>query len=151
MFLNRRLTPQSQIKATSKPVYQATRGVIRALMLLSILTAVSIVAALTQALARTPPLMDIRSKTPDAGAFTNARIVVSPQLTYDNGALIIQDGKVLDVGDRAAVPPDIITIDLPGEDYLPRLYRPVHRLQCGEEGKAQETVQQMTQTAKTSV
>lgn len=73
---------------------------------------------------QTTPPMGIRSKTPDAKAFTNAHIVVSPTLTYDNGTLIIKDGKVLEVGDKVAVPPDIITINLQGKTIYPGFIDP---------------------------
>ncbi len=74
--------------------------------------------------AQTTPQMGVRSKTPDAKAFTNARIIVSPSLTYDNATLIIKDGKVLEIGDNVSVPPDIVTIDLQGKTIYPGFIDP---------------------------
>ncbi|MFH1373521.1 MAG: amidohydrolase family protein [bacterium] len=74
--------------------------------------------------AQTTPAMGIRSKTPDARAFTNARIVISPDLVYDNATLVIKNGKVLDVGDRITIPDDIITIDLQGKTIYPGFIDP---------------------------
>jgi len=47
--------------------------------------------------AQTTPPMGIRSKTPDAGAFTNAHIIVSPTLTFDNGTLVIRVCGITDM------------------------------------------------------
>ncbi|MCP4566301.1 MAG: amidohydrolase family protein [FCB group bacterium] len=68
---------------------------------------------------QTTPRLGIRSKTPDARAFINARIIVSPEKVIENGTLVIKDGKVSAVGDRISVPAGVMTIDLKGKTIYP--------------------------------
>ena len=52
-------------------------------------------------------------------AFTNATVVISPDLTLDGATLLIRNGKILGVGKDLAVPNDAVTIDLQGKYITP--------------------------------
>ena len=108
------------IKAIHSPVKYGSSS----LNQLPILAFVSVFLFSTNILSQTTPTMGIRAKTPDARAFTNARIVVSPELVYDSGTLIIDDGKVVAVGDRVTIPADVLTIDLGGKTIYPGFIDP---------------------------
>ncbi|MCH9031343.1 MAG: amidohydrolase, partial [candidate division Zixibacteria bacterium] len=63
----------------------------------------------------TTPEYGIRDKTPSLRAFTNARIVVSPDLTYEKGSLVIDNGKIVSVGKNISVPKAARIVDLSGK------------------------------------
>jgi len=52
-------------------------------------------------------------------AFTNATIYVSPTNIISNGTLLIQNGKVIDVGRSVSIPANTVTIDLSGKTIYP--------------------------------
>ncbi|UCC96648.1 MAG: amidohydrolase family protein, partial [Phycisphaerales bacterium] len=87
--------------------------------------------------AQTTPQLGIRSKTPDAIAFTNARIIVRPDLTYDSATLVIAGGKVLDVGASVAVPEGTVTVDLEGRTIYPGFIDPFVEYGVGKTEKPQ--------------
>jgi len=51
--------------------------------------------------------------------FTNATIYVTPTQKIEKGTLLIQDGKVVSVGNNIAIPKNSITIDLAGKTIYP--------------------------------
>lgn len=65
--------------------------------------------------AQTTPELGIREHTPDARAFVNATIVVSPDKTIEKGTLLIEHGRIVAVGQGVKLPDGIVTVDL--EDY----------------------------------
>ena len=75
--------------------------------------------------AQTNPEFGIRDKTPRHIAFTNARIVVSPSQTVDNGTLLIENGLVKAVGASIDIPAHALTIDLNGKTIYPGFIDPV--------------------------
>ncbi|MGF1532858.1 MAG: amidohydrolase family protein [Bernardetiaceae bacterium] len=52
-------------------------------------------------------------------AFTNATIYVDPQTTLTNAHLLIQDGRILDVGQKVNIPASAITRDMTGKHIYP--------------------------------
>jgi imidazolonepropionase-like amidohydrolase len=76
------------------------------------------------AFAQTSPPNGIRSKTPALKAFVHAKIVVSPTRTIDDGTLVINDGKVQNVGVGIAIPEGATVVDLKGKTIYPGLIDP---------------------------
>lgn len=60
------------------------------------------------------PTTGLRDNTPAVHAFLNARIVVAPGKVIDRGNLVIRDGMIESVGERAPVPPDARTWNMEG-------------------------------------
>ncbi len=52
-------------------------------------------------------------------AFTNATIHVSPGQVIENGTLLIQDGKVKEVGKNVSIPGNSVQVDLKGKSIYP--------------------------------
>lgn len=52
-------------------------------------------------------------------AFTNARIVVNPTQIIEKATLLIQNGKVVNVGQNIAIPKNCTVIDLTGKSVYP--------------------------------
>lgn len=92
---------------------------IRLIVLFSLLAA----AAMGQT---TPPspTTGIRSKSPDLKAFTNATIVVSPDLQIEKGTLLIRDGHIVAVGAEIDIPDGTEIIDLKGYTIYPGFIDP---------------------------
>ncbi len=65
--------------------------------------------------AQTRPVMGLRSHTPNVFALTNARIVVSPGNTINNGTLVIRDGLIEAVGTNIIPPADALVKDMKGK------------------------------------
>ncbi|MFH6605036.1 amidohydrolase family protein [Maribacter algicola] len=61
----------------------------------------------------------VKSRNNNYTAFTNAKIYVTPTQIVDNGTLLIQDGKVVEVGRTVTLPKNTITIDLNGKHVYP--------------------------------
>lgn len=57
-------------------------------------------------------------------ALTNATIFVTPSQKIEGATLLIQDGKVIQVGKNVSVPPNTITIDLDGKHIYPSFVEP---------------------------
>jgi len=56
---------------------------------------------------------------PKMVAFKNARIIVSPEKTIENGTLLIEDDRIVDVGVLVIVPERAIEIDCKGKTIVP--------------------------------
>ena len=67
------------------------------------------------------PVNGTSNKNHTTYAFTNARIVVDPETTIENGTLIVKDGLITAVGPKAAVPKGAETVDLKGKTIYPGL------------------------------
>ncbi|RUT68571.1 amidohydrolase [Flavobacterium cupreum] len=61
----------------------------------------------------------VQNKTKNYTVFTNATIYVSPTQKIEKGTLLIQDGKVVAVGNTVSIPKNSITIDLEGKTIYP--------------------------------
>jgi imidazolonepropionase-like amidohydrolase len=57
-------------------------------------------------------------------AFTNATIYVTPTQKIEKGTLLIQDGKVIQVGTSVNLPPNTVTINLDGKHIYPSFVDP---------------------------
>ncbi|MDA7951912.1 MAG: amidohydrolase family protein [Pirellulaceae bacterium] len=60
----------------------------------------------------TPPVVGIRNHRPSVHALTNARLVVSPSKTIENGTLLIENGLIKSIGEAVTVPADAKVWDL---------------------------------------
>lgn len=65
------------------------------------------------------PVNGITDKRPEVFALTNAIIHQDYKTTIENGTLLIQKGKVIDVGIEVSIPKDAVTIDLKGLHIYP--------------------------------
>lgn len=61
----------------------------------------------------------VKSKNNNYTAFTNAKIYVTPTQVIDGGTLLIQNGKVKQVGKTVTVPKNSVVIDLKGKSMYP--------------------------------
>ncbi|MGB5497357.1 MAG: amidohydrolase, partial [Maribacter sp.] len=61
----------------------------------------------------------VKSKNNNFTAFTNARIFITPTQVVERGTLLIQNGKVVQVGTSVAIPKNTVTIDLDGKSVYP--------------------------------
>lgn len=61
----------------------------------------------------------VKSKNNNYTAFKNARIYVTPTQIIDNGTLLIQNGKVKQVGKSVSIPKNTVVIDLKGHSIYP--------------------------------
>src|SRR3954471_10861161 len=61
----------------------------------------------------------VQNKSKNYTVFTNATIYVTPTQKIDKGTLLIQDGKVIAVGNNITIPKNSITIDLAGKTIYP--------------------------------
>ncbi len=52
-------------------------------------------------------------------AFKNAKIIVSPTETINNGTLLIKNGKIIDVGTKITIPKNVTIINLSGKSIYP--------------------------------
>ena len=52
-------------------------------------------------------------------AFKDARIIVSPTETINNGTLLIKNGKIIDVGTNVTIPKNTTIINLDGKSMYP--------------------------------
>jgi len=73
---------------------------------------------------QTTPELGIRSKTPTVKAFTNARIVVSPERTIEGGTMVITDGRIVAVGENVTIPDGATVHDLTGKTLYPGFVEP---------------------------
>lgn len=61
----------------------------------------------------------VKSKNNNYTAFKNAKIYVTPTQIIDNGTLLIQNGKVKQVGKSISIPKNTVVIDLKGHSIYP--------------------------------
>ncbi len=61
----------------------------------------------------------VKAKNNNFTAFTNAKIHVTPGQILENGTLLIQNGKVVQVGTSVNVPKNSVQIDLKGKSVYP--------------------------------
>ena len=61
----------------------------------------------------------VHNKNSNYTVFTNATIYVTPNQKIEKGTLLIQDGKVVSVGNNIAIPKNAITINLEGKTIYP--------------------------------
>jgi len=61
----------------------------------------------------------VQNKNKNYTVFTNATIYVTPTQKIEKGTLLIQDGKVVAVGNTVTIPKNSITIDLAGKTIYP--------------------------------
>ncbi|WP_394750033.1 amidohydrolase family protein [Spongiimicrobium salis] len=61
----------------------------------------------------------VKSKNNNYTAFTNAKIHVRPSQVISKGTLLIQNGKVVQVGKSISVPKNAVVIDLKGKSIYP--------------------------------
>jgi len=61
----------------------------------------------------------VQSRNNNFTAFVNAKIIVSPTLTIDKGILLIQNGRVVNVGTNVTIPKNCTTINLEGKSIYP--------------------------------
>ena len=61
----------------------------------------------------------VKAENNNYTAFTNAKIYVTPTQIIENGTLLIQDGKVIQVGKSVALPANTVQLDLKGKFIYP--------------------------------
>ncbi|MFH7014722.1 amidohydrolase family protein [Flavobacterium sp. FlaQc-47] len=61
----------------------------------------------------------VQNKSKNYTVFTNATIYVTPTQKIEKGTLLIQDGKVIAVGNNITIPKNSIAIDLAGKTIYP--------------------------------
>ncbi|MEE9364896.1 MAG: amidohydrolase family protein [Cellulophaga sp.] len=61
----------------------------------------------------------VKSKNNNYTAFTNAKIYVTPTQIVTNGTLLIQNGKVVQVGKSVTIPKNSVIINLEGKSIYP--------------------------------
>lgn len=90
-----------------------------------LLLSLVLVMAVTLVAAETTPEYGIRDKTPQLVAFTGARIVESPDLFYEKGVLLVNNGRVVAVGADVQIPTAATVIDLRGYTIYPGFIDPL--------------------------
>ena len=61
----------------------------------------------------------VKAKNNNFTAFTNARIYVTPSQIVEQGTLLIQNGKVVQVGASVVLPKNTVVVDLTGKSVYP--------------------------------
>lgn len=61
----------------------------------------------------------VKSKNENYTAFTNAKIYVTPSQVIEGGTLLIQNGKVKQVGKAVTLPKNVVVVDLNGHSIYP--------------------------------
>ena len=61
----------------------------------------------------------VHNKNNNYTAFTNAVIYITPTQKIEKGTLLVQDGKVIGVGNNVAIPKNAITINVEGKSIYP--------------------------------
>ena len=61
----------------------------------------------------------VHNKNNNYTAFTNAVIYITPTQKIEKGTLIVQDGKVIGVGNNITIPKNAIIINLEGKSIYP--------------------------------
>ncbi len=85
-------------------------------------TWLSLLAVSTASLAQqTFPRNGAYDERPGRYAFTNATIVADPQTTIAKGTMLIENGKIVDVGPNVKIPKGTVVTDLAGKYIYPSL------------------------------
>ena len=85
-------------------------------------TWLSVLAVSTVSMAQqTFPRNGAYDERPGRYAFTNATIVADPQTTIQKGTLLIENGKIVDVGTNVKIPKGTVVTDLTGKYIYPSL------------------------------
>ncbi|TDB64643.1 amidohydrolase family protein [Arundinibacter roseus] len=85
-------------------------------------TLVGLLAFSTLSMAQqTFPRNGAYDERPGRYAFINATVVVDPQTTLEKGTLLIENGKIVEVGPSVRIPKGTFTIDLQGKFIYPSL------------------------------
>ncbi len=71
-----------------------------------------------------PENSGVKSKNNNYTAFTNAKIYVTPTQIIDGGTLLIQNGKVSQVGKSIVLPKNVVVVDLDGKSIYPSFIDP---------------------------
>jgi imidazolonepropionase-like amidohydrolase len=66
-----------------------------------------------------PENKGVKSKNNNYTAFTNAKIYVTPTQVIDGGTLLIQNGKVKQVGKSVTIPKNSVVVDVKGHSIYP--------------------------------
>lgn len=66
-----------------------------------------------------PENSGVKSKNNNYTAFTNGKIYVTPNQVIEDGTLLIQNGKVKQVGKSVALPKNTVIVDLKGHSIYP--------------------------------
>ena len=61
----------------------------------------------------------VKSKNTNFTAITNAKIFITPSESIENGTLLIQEGKVVNIGNSIELPENTIIIDIKGKSIYP--------------------------------
>jgi imidazolonepropionase-like amidohydrolase len=61
----------------------------------------------------------VKSKNTNFTAITNAKIFITPSESIENGTLLIQQGKVINVGTNIVLPKNTVIIDVNGKSVYP--------------------------------
>ena len=61
----------------------------------------------------------VKSKNTNFTAITNAKIFITPSESIENGTLLIQEGKVVNVGTNVDLPKNTVVIDVNGKSIYP--------------------------------
>ena len=61
----------------------------------------------------------VTSKNTNFTAFINAKIYITPTYVVENGILLIQEGRVINVGQGIKLPENTVLIDLEGKSIYP--------------------------------
>lgn len=74
--------------------------------------------------AQTTPVNGIREQTPSLVALTRAKIVINPETILENATLLLQSGKILEIGTTVSIPTGTTQIDLTGYTIYPGFIDP---------------------------
>ena len=66
-----------------------------------------------------PENYGVKSENNNYTAFTNAKIYITPERIVKNGTLLIQNGKVVQVGASVSIPKNSVIVDLSGKYVYP--------------------------------
>lgn len=80
-----------------------------------------VASSLIAAPSETRPVDGLRENVPSVHAFTNTRIVVSPEKVIDKGTVVVRDGVIVAVGADIDVPDDARVWDLSKKTIYPGL------------------------------
>jgi len=65
------------------------------------------------------PVIGLHENTPNVVAFKNARIIIAPGRTLQNGTMVIRDDRIESIGTFVVIPPDAVIHDVNGKTIYP--------------------------------